>query len=53
MGCRVREGEGKAARQRFDSANHAWGRTADGLQKLFGPKMNWAPQQNFKFNSRF
>jgi hypothetical protein len=25
----------------------------NGLQKLFGPKMNWAPQQNFKFISRF
>jgi hypothetical protein len=30
MGCRVREGEGKAAERCFDSATHAWGRTADG-----------------------
>jgi hypothetical protein len=30
MGHRVREGEGKAAGRRFDSATHTRGRTADG-----------------------
>jgi hypothetical protein len=29
MGHQVREGEGKAAGQRFDSATHARGRAAD------------------------
>jgi hypothetical protein len=29
-GHRVREGEGKVAGPRFDSATHAWGRTANG-----------------------